>query len=446
MTAPAGPRSTPEVAAVAWVRAYRTELLVFACSLFALACFSGPRFLRQSAAPHFVYQAKALLEGRLDLDPEVLPNLEDWACVREVGGVKRRCTGPALPTDHWYVSFPPFPAVVMLPFVAVNGYQLNDTSFGVILGALAITLFYMLARALARRGELHRTEHEALLLAGVLGFGTLLFSCTIRGEVWFLAEVLGVVLTCLYLRAAVGGAQPVLAGALWSMATLTRTPLVFTGLFFFLEVLTPGPTGRLQQLRQALRQPRAWMKPVLLFAAGAAPLALLAMAFNWARFGSPGEFGHRFLYDNRVNVDIDTHGLFSPVYLLRNLEAAFLMLPRVQWSPFRLGYDPRGLSLLVTMPWLVLLVFPRTRPRLHWPVWLTVGVCALPGLFYQNTGYMQFGFRFSLDYVPYLVLLLGLSGWSFRRPLVQVLVGAAVVVNTWGALAFRGYTELVRRM
>ncbi|HZX40315.1 MAG TPA: hypothetical protein VFE93_00670, partial [Myxococcaceae bacterium] len=204
--------------------------------------------------------------------------------------------------------------------------------------------------------------------------------------------------------------------------------------------------GRIQQLRQALRQPRAWMKPVLLFAAGAAPLALLAMAFNWARFGSPGEFGHRFLYDNRVNVDIDTHGLFSPVYLWRNLEAAFLMLPRVQWSPFRLGYDPRGLSLLVTMPWLVLLLFPRTRPRLHWPVWLTVGVCALPGLFYQNTGYMQFGFRFSLDYVPYLVLLLGLSGWSFKKPLVQVLVGAAVVVNTWGALAFRGYTELVRRM
>jgi len=446
VTVPARPKSAPEVAARAWIRAYRTELLIFVCSLFTLACFSGPRFLRQSAAPHFVYQAQAFLDGRLDLDSETLPNLEDWACVREVGGVKRRCTGPALPSDRWYVSFPAFPAVVMLPFVAVNGYQFNDTSFGVILGALAITLFYWLARALALRGELHRTEQEALVLAGVLGFGTLLFSCAIRGEVWFLAEVLGVVLTCLYLPAAVGGRQPALAGALWSMATLTRTPLVFTGLFFLLEVLTPGPTGRVQQLRQALRQPRTWLKPVLLFAAGAAPLALLAMAFNWARFGSPGEFGHRFLYDNRVNLDIDTHGLFSPVYLARNFEAAFLMLPRVQWSPFRIGYDPRGLSLLVTMPWLVLLLFPRTRPRLHWPVWLTVGVCALPGLFYQNTGYMQFGFRFSLDYTPHLVLLLGLSGWSFRRPVVQVLVGAAVVVNTWGALAFRGYTELVRRM
>jgi len=428
------------------MRAYRTEALIFVCSLFALACFSGPRFLRQSAAPHFVYQANAFLEGRLDLDPGALPNLEDWACVREVGGVRHRCTGPTMPTDRWYVSFPAFPAVVMVPFVAVNGYQLNDTSFGVILGALAITLFYVLLRSLARRGELHRTEHEALVLAGVLGFGTLLFSCAIRGEVWFLAEVMGVVLTCLYVQAATGASRPVLAGALWSMATLTRTPLVFTGLYFLLEVLAPGPTGRLEQLRQALREPRGWLRPVLRFAAGAAPLALLAVAFNLARFGSPGEFGHSFLYDNRVNADIDAHGLFSTEYLGRNLEAALLMLPRVQLSPFKLSYDPRGLSMLVTMPWLVLLVFPRTRPRLHWPVWLTVAVTALPGLFYQNTGYMQFGFRFSLDYTPYLVLLLGLSGWSFRKPLVQVLVGASVVVNTWGALAFRGYTELVRRL
>jgi len=254
------------------------------------------------------------------------------------------------------------------------------------------------------------------------------------------------VLTCLYLQAATGAAHPALAGVLWSMATLTRTPLVFTGLYFLLEVLTPGPTGRLEQLRQALRQPRGWLRPVLLFAAGAAPLALLAMAFNVARFGSPGEFGHSFLYDNRVNSDIDAHGLFSWVYLSRNLQAAWLMLPRIQWSPFTLAYDPRGLSMLLTMPWLVLLVFPRTRPRLHWPVWLTVAVCALPGLFYQNTGYMQFGFRFSLDYTPYLVLLLGLSGWSFRLLGVRALLAASVLVNTWGALAFRGYTELIRRM
>src|SRR5215475_7835032 len=109
-----------------WTAAYRVELILFIVAYAALASFSSQRFLRQSEAPHFVYQAKAWLDGRLDLDPKVLPNLEDWACVRDEGGVRHRCEGQIRPTDKWYVSFPSFPAVVMLPFVALHGYQLND--------------------------------------------------------------------------------------------------------------------------------------------------------------------------------------------------------------------------------------------------------------------------------------------------------------------------------
>ena len=438
---PAAPARAPALRR--WVQAHRIELLVFAFAYVTLACFSAQRFLRQSAAPHFVYQAQAWLEGRLDVDPAVLPNLEDWACVREVQGHKVRCEGPVRATDRWYVSFPSFPAVVMLPFVALHGYQFNDTSFGVFVGALALALFCALVRALARQGELQRTPEESAALALLLGFGTLFFSCALRGEVWFSAEVMGVALTCLYLRCAVGARRPLLAGLLFSMATLTRTPLVFTGLFFVLEALLPGPDRRAQLGRLGERL-RAALRPLALFAAGAAPLALLAAAYNAYRFGRVGEFGHAFLYNNRVNADIDRYGLFDLHYLPRNLEAAFLLLPRLSLQPLRLGYDPRGLSLLLTLPLLVLLVVPRVRARLQLPLWLSVAACALPGLLYQNTGYMQFGFRFSLDYTPYLLLLLAAGGWSLRKPGVLALLLVGVVVNFWGAVAFRGYTELMR--
>jgi hypothetical protein len=425
--------------------AYRTELTLFLVCAAVLACFSGPRFLRQSAAPHFVYAGKAWLEGRLDVNPSDLPNLEDWACVRERGGEKVRCEGAVRSTDRWYVSFPSFPSVVMLPFIALHGWQFNDTSFGVLLGAAAIALFYALCRRLALLGDSPRSPSDDLLLALTLGFGTLFFSCAIRGEVWFLAEVLGVLFTVLYLKAAVRAGRPLLAGVLWSMATLTRTPLFFTGLFFLLEAVCPGPERRVQ-LSAFLRAPGPTVRKLGLFAAGAAPLGLLAALYNLVRFGSPTDFGHRFLYNNRVNQDIDTYGLFSFHYLPRNLEAAFLKLPDIQLHPFRLAYDPNGLSLFLTMPFLVLLLVPKARPRLHWPLWLTVLATALPGFLYQNTGYMQFGFRFSLDWTPYLVLLLAVGGWSFRAPVVRALLGVGFLVNFWGAVAFRGYTELVRRM
>ncbi|HEX5752417.1 MAG TPA: hypothetical protein VFZ09_39795 [Archangium sp.] len=426
-----------------WLSAYRVEVVLFLVSFVVLASFSSQRFLRQSEAPHFVYQAKAWLEGRLDLDPEVLPNLEDWACVREVAGTKVRCEGRLRPGDRWYVSFPSFPAVVMVPFVALHGYQFNDTSFGVIVGALAVALFYSLLRFLAKEGETSRDRTENIGLALILAFGTLFFYAAIRGEVWFSAEVMGVVFTCLYVRNAVRAHRPVLAGLFFSMATLTRTPLLFSGLFFVLEVLCPGP-DRLGQLKTLGDRWKPVLRNLGLFALGAAPLALLAAAYNVYRFGGPGEFGHAFLYNNRVNVDIDRWGLFDPVYLSRNLEAAFFKLPKVSFNPLRLGYDPHGLTLLLTLPLLVFLVVPKLRPRLHWPLWLTVAVTALPGLFYQNTGYMQFGFRFSIDYTPYLLLLFAIGGWSLRNRAVQAVVVLGVLVNFWGAVAFRGYTELVR--
>jgi hypothetical protein len=430
-----------------WLNAYRVEVALFVVSFFVLSMFSGQRFLRQSAAPHFVYQAQAWLEGRLDVDAQVLPNYEDWACVREVAGQKTRCTGSLKPNDSFYVSFPAFPSVAMLPFVWVNGYQLNDTSFGVIVGAFAVVYFFSLLRFLFRQGELERDKRENIAVALLLAFGTLFFYCAIRGEVWFLAEVMGVLWTCLYLRNSVEARRPVLAGLFFSFAAFTRTPLVFSALFFLIEALTPKKTPRLEQLKALGENWEAWREPLrklLFFALGAAPVGLCGALYNHHRFGSVFEFGHRFFYNNRVNADIDTYGLFDAHYLWRNLEAAFLKLPTLATQPLRLSYDPQGLSLLLTLPLIVFLLVPKTRPRLHWPLWLTVAVVALPGFFYQNTGYMQFGFRFSLDYTPYLMLLFALGGWSLRNVWVATVAGLGVLVNFWGAVAFRGYTELFR--
>jgi hypothetical protein len=426
------------------VAAHQVELAIFAGSFFLFASFSSFRFLRQSAAPHFIYQARSWLDGRLDLDPEVLPNLEDWACVREIQGKKVRCQGARLPTDKWYVSFPPFPALAMLPFVALHGYQFNDTSFGVMVGSLALVLFYLLLQRLSAERESGRNQAENAGIAAILGFGTLFFYCTIRGEVWFSAEVMGVALTFLYCLFALRARRPALAGLFFSMAVLTRTPLAFAGLFFVLEALCPEAGRRLAQLARLKTEYKPALRKLALFCLGAAPLALPAAINNYLRFGSWGEFGHKFLYNNRVNADIDRYGLFSLHYLGRNLAAAFGKLPQIQLNPLRLGYDPHGLSLLLTLPLLIFLLIPKERRRLHWPLWLTVAACALPGLFYQNDGYIQFGFRFSLDYTPYLLLLFAIGGWSLKNRWVLSATALGVLVNFWGAVAFRGYTEMMR--
>ncbi len=320
----------------AWASAHRVDLLLFGLSLFAYALSSGSLLARQSQAPHFVWQADAFLHGQLHLTGRP-PNLNDW--VFEGG--------------RWYVSFPPFPAVLMMPFVALAGLSFNDVAFTLPFAAANVALLYRLLRRIQEVEGGTRSEWDHAVLALVFGFGTLAWSCSIRGEVWFTAEVVGVTFTLLYLHAALRAKHPVLAGAALACGSLCRTPIAFSAVFFLLEaVASGGPVDR-ANLRAAIGDRERRKKILHCLALFAAPIAILAAPVLWmnqVRFGNPAEFGHSHLYTNRVNPDIRAHGLFSFHYLARNLRSAFLLLPKLDFQPFRLGYDPNGMSLLVTTP------------------------------------------------------------------------------------------------
>jgi len=282
------------------VTRYRVDLVLFFASLAAYALSSGTLLSHQSLAPHFVYQADALLHGQLALRVQP-PNLNDWVLL----------------DGRWYVSFPPFPAVLMMPFVAISGLGFNDVAFTIVFGALNVALFYRLLRRVQERPE---WAHAALAL--IYGFGTLAWSCAIRGEVWFTAETVGVTLTLLYLHAALGARHPVLAGLAVACGAITRTPLAFSAVFFVFEALFPDRPVEARALRDPARWRAALPKLVPYLAAIAAVAIPMAWA-NYVRFGSFSEFGHSHLYANRVNQQIQQYGLFHYAYLERNLHAAF---------------------------------------------------------------------------------------------------------------------------
>jgi hypothetical protein len=141
--------------------------------------------------------------------------------------------------------------------------------------------------------------------------------------------------------------------------------------------------------------------------------------------------------------NIQRYGLFNYHYVSRNLACAFTLLPKIlAQAPFvQVSYH--GLSMFVTTP--VLLYLARPEPfgqdtmgqkTLRW-LWWTLLPIALFSFFYQNDGYIQFGFRFSLDYLLLLTALLAIGNraalrtWRFR---LLLLLG--VVVNVFGAITF----------
>jgi len=98
-----------------------------------------------------------------------------------------------------------------------------------------------------------------------------------------------------------------------------------------------------------------------------------------------------------------------------------------------------GMSLLLTTP-AFLLAIPALRGwgrgRIVTGSVLAIVAIATLNLMHFSQGWVQFGYRFSNDFAPFLLVLLalGLERLRGRRWLVVVLVlgGASIAVNAWG--------------
>lgn len=434
---------------------WRIQLALFALGLVGYGAVAGERIERPSRDPHFVYQAHAWLDGRLETEP--MPRgaddparvetvmLKDGSPVRgrrlATRPMFRSTRGDEIPRSEIerslghteYVSFPPFPALLMLPQVALAGREANDVAFTVAVAAACLPLLFTLLCRLSRRGESERGVAENVLLTLLFGFGTVLFFSAVQGRVWFTAHVVAVAMCLLYVHFSLGARHPILAGVALACAALTRTPMAFLFPLFLFEAwrATAGP-----------RRVADFARSALLFAAPVALLAAVAVAYNLARFDQATEFGHSYLAV-RQQAQIEAHGLFSYDYLARNLAVAFTLLPELGGEVAPVRISGHGLALWVTTPPLLALLWPRCRGPLHRALWITVAAVAIPALFYQNSGWIQFGYRFALDYMVLLVLLLAIGGRRFGAGF-KLLVVAAIAINLFGAVTFDRHHRFYR--
>jgi hypothetical protein len=426
-------------------------IVLFAFGLAVLAAVSGARLFRQSSDPHFVLLADAWLHGRLDIDPAKKRG-DDWATLETVelddgSQVKGRrlntrpafrvAGGGEVPISRvkrtrartHHVSFPPFPAVLMLPSVAIFGHRANDVTITVFFAALALPLMFLVLCRLRDTGASERTPGEDIWLTIALAFGTVFFFSAVQGRVWYTAHVIGVVLALAYVWCSIGARHPILAGLCLGLATMTRTPMAFMFPLFLLQAWRVS--GR-----------RGFVRRFALFAAPIIVIAVVAMIHNHVRFGEVTEFGHGYL-NVRQQRQMETIGMFSLDYLSRNLAVAFALLPDFSARSPYISISGHGLAMWFTTPVLLLALWPRQRPTLHRDLWITLALVAIPTFLYQNSGWFQFGYRFSLDYMVFLILLLAVGG----RPLTYLarsLIIAGVIINLFGAVTFNRHHHYYR--
>ncbi|MDP9000047.1 MAG: hypothetical protein M3O46_08050 [Myxococcota bacterium] len=427
-------------------RALVAALVYLVCTV-VFAAIAGPdRLLRHTAFNHYALLADAWLHGRQDLAHGPPPYTQNNDFVEYNGKT--------------FISFPPFPAALMLPLVKLSGTpeDFRDGQFVIWLAGLAPAFLFLVLEKLRRTARSPRTELQNVVLSLVFAFGTVYFFTAVEGTVWFAALVIAAALQALYLLFALDAERPLLAGVMMGCAWLTRPTMLATTLIFALEALRMSTRGGLpadgpwrQRILKTLARidARSLAKRYLLFAVPVAIGLAIVAWMNWTRYARPTPiyFDHELLAVAWRARMIKWGGVMSYHFLAKNLG---IMLTSLPWfppkgeqalfgAPFKV--NEHGLALWFTTPLYFWLLWPKRfegepdRKWLYAIVAISILPCAAMDLLYQNTGWRQFGYRFSIDYAVLLFVLLALGA----RPMRGFFTAAAawsVACNLFGAVTF----------
>jgi hypothetical protein len=423
---------------VAWLRAEGVGLTLGAAMvgyLAALAAIFHQQANTISFAAHFVEQARSWLHGQL--------NVPGWLGHDLV-----------LINGKYYIVYPPAPALLMVPFVAILGDHFSDIWFGWLVGGANIALLYHLLQVLVRAGWTRRTWRENVIIAVTFGSGTIALWLAIGGAVWFVAQTCVITFTLLLLLGVVR-CQWWLASLGLGALFLTRTPDALGAIVLGAAVLVPScrpvapQNGAIQVMREAMDRARRLGGRV--YIALGLPFGIAVVIWlihNQLYFGHPFSSG----YGLQIQQDYPDirYGLLSWHYIWPNFVVDFLNLPAFTFTtPYDLHptidflRGGNGTSIFFTTPLFLLFFFPARSHLPQWArlaLWMTVALLTIFTLFWNLTGYLQVGARYLFDAYPYLFVLLAARGGRLTWRWLA-LAGAGASINVILAKTF--WTRLV---
>ncbi|HWQ59309.1 MAG TPA: hypothetical protein VN540_09850 [Clostridia bacterium] len=385
-------------------------LLIMLLGYVLLHDLLGGTLFAHSSWDSYTLQSLAWLRGQLDL------------------GRNYDYLELAIFEGKYFVSFPPFPSIVLLPFAALFGENTPNNLLVALLAMASAALVYRLAcRA-------RYAPNNAALLALFLVWGSNLMWMSTNGGVWFMAQSLNFLLLLLSLWCALGDRR-LLAYLFVAFAVGCRPFSAFAFLPLFVYFYEKDREKGFGFLRAALMQWKAWL-PV-------AAVALAYMWYNYARFGSPLEFGHNYLPEFTEA----ENGQFNFAYLAENLYNIWLRPVRLRLD-LTLDYPAfNGFLFYVANPFFLLLfaalgrnVWKRSfRPARA--ALLIAMLCVMLALCAHKTfGGWQFGARYTVDMLPLALAYFLLSprageGEPRLRNWEKAAAYFGILFNVYGALA-----------
>jgi hypothetical protein len=386
-----------------WVRGRATQLRddpgAVAWMLLVAFVYGGATFVRSQALSwgpdHMMILASDLFVGRSDLSS--LTTINDIVTI-DGRNYQAMSLLPTVP----YLVFVPFQ--VLWPF----SRWIVSAGIGIVAGWLALPL----ARRYGPGGS------ADYWLAALGAFGTLLFTLTIEGDFYYLAHLEAVLLTFLALIEWHDRRRPLVVGLLIGLTALARPTLLVVAVPFGLTLLA--------EAKDRVKVAVAFSLP--LFGA----LAVTGW-WDWVRFGSPFETGYDIAWITGPLQALRDQGLFSIVHVPTNLAlfigGGYTVRDAFPW----LVPSVDGHSILLTTPALLIAVGAGLRERVNQVMWSAAILAAIPVfLYYGGGGADTYGYRYAMDFVPFLLVLVAIALRDRFGNLERVLIGLSLAFVCYG--------------
>jgi hypothetical protein len=334
----------------------------------------------------------------------------------------------------WYVPNPPLPALVLMPFVALLGVEnINMVQFSIACGVINVLLVFWMLEKSSALGLIPTRRAGNLWITGLFAVGTMHWWLAILGRMWFLSQVLTLLFILLSILAVLYRRSPWLAGACLGAALLSR-PNAFT--------IWPFLVGLFLYLNPVQWKVLSWKKILPWTIQSGIPVVLAVAAllvYNKVRFENFLDFGYVTINGaDWILAAVRQYGMFNVHFIPINVKAMLINLPVIQWQNGCLKFSPglEGISIFVTTP-AFLYLFRRFQWN-TWTVsaWISIALSAGLLLLYSNTGAEQPGYRYVMDFIAPMLLLMAVgvgervSVW-FKALAVMSFLSNAAALAWW---------------
>lgn len=347
-----------------------------------------------------VFQAEAFLKGNLQIEEYF------WDV--------------AIYKDNYYVTYPPFPALLMTPLVAIWGTGVNSLLISFIATCLSMVVLYRILHH-----YMNDSNAKSWVFAGFFFGSPYWYAFLTSDYIYSFAHIICTTLLLLLLLELSGKQRMGWIAFYWSMAFMTRQMTLFYGIIIIYFVLSN-------------HQPGAYRK--LAFIGSTFILVTLAyLVINYLRFDNPLETGYSYLsYSGTIKSRVESFGLFSYKYFFFNFYHMFIKGHHLIFTGNELirpgGIDLYGTSILAASPFVVFAAKADAPQKMRIFFWLTITLIITGLLFYHNNGWMQVNSqRFALDFFPALIILIAAASKNTPLWLLRLTVLYSISLN---ALSF----------